>query len=80
MNDIQDYEAELNVIERAAAAGLTSEVTWADPGKGLLLRPYIEGEPLSEAELTGNDQLDQLGGMLQRLHSNILQMLSLSTT
>ena len=61
--------AERQVHAAAAAAGFAPPIVHAEPERGILITAYVEGVPLSRAEIRGAAWLDRLGARLAELHA-----------
>jgi thiamine kinase len=63
-----DREAEIQVLQTVAAAGIGPRPVWADPGNGLLLTEYIGATVWQENDPQNPDRLKQLARTLRVLH------------
>ncbi len=63
--------AEASNARSAAAIGLSPEIVFADPRRGVMLSRFVGGaEPLSPARLRRNEELSATVALLRRLHES----------
>lgn len=65
---VVDRERELTVLQAAAAAGLGPEVLHADPEAGILVTRWLDGHPLTPAEIGKPDTLTEIAALLRGVH------------
>jgi len=63
-----DRQAETKVLRTVAAAGIGPELVWADPGNGILVCKYVEGEALQSKDIHNPALLKELARTLRKLH------------
>ena len=63
-----DRISEMDIVARAAAAGLAPELVFADVDSGILLYRYIPGQVWEVAELDDDRNLEALADLLRRVH------------
>jgi len=63
-----DRISEIDIIKRAAVAGLAPEVVFADSGAGILLCHYVSGKAWTVADLADDAKLEALAGLLRLVH------------
>jgi thiamine kinase len=63
-----DRQAETRVLQTVAAAGIGPELVWAEPGNGILVCNYIEGDALQSEDLHNPALLKRLAWTLRMLH------------
>ena len=63
-----DRISEMEIVARAAAAGLAPELVFADVDSGILLYRYIPGQVWDVAELDDDRNLEALTDLLRRVH------------
>ncbi len=62
-------QAELEILNSVAAAGIGPKVVWADPVKGILVTSYISGNAWNAVDVQNPVKLEKLATTLRHLHS-----------
>lgn len=63
-----DRISEIDIVARAAAAGLAPELVFSDVDSGILLYRYIPGQVWDVAEIDDDHNLEALADLLRRVH------------
>ncbi len=63
-----DRVSEMDIVARAAAAGLAPELVFADVDSGILLCRYIPGQAWDDSKLDDDRNLQALADLLRRVH------------
>ena len=64
-----DRDCELEVLERASAAGLAPEIVFSDVEAGILVTRFVEGRPWSRKDLEDPRKLVLIAELLQKVHA-----------
>jgi thiamine kinase len=63
-----DRAGELQVLRRAAGAGLAPAVVFADSETGVLVTEFLQGSAWQPADLASTRNLERLAGLLRQVH------------